>query len=132
MKIFTIILLSMAALPAYASEAVIAQVQDTYHSDGAGAFSAERGKGMWTQTFEQQESGKPVSCATCHTADIRQRGAHVRTGKIIEPMAASTNAEGLNDPKKIEKWFLRNCKWTMGRECTAQEKGNFLAYFLSE
>ncbi|MEA3244387.1 MAG: DUF1924 domain-containing protein, partial [Pseudomonadota bacterium] len=32
------------------------------------------------------------------------------------------------DGKKIEKWFKRNCKWTLGRECTAQEKADFLAY----
>jgi len=36
------------------------------------------------------------------------------------------------DAAKTEKWFLRNCKWTMGRTCTAQEKGDFLAYFQSQ
>ncbi|TBR21868.1 MAG: DUF1924 domain-containing protein, partial [Candidatus Nitrosotenuis sp.] len=32
------------------------------------------------------------------------------------------------DPKFVEKWFKRNCKETLERECTPQEKGDFLAY----
>lgn len=132
MKIVTI-LLCMAALPAYASEMVIAEVQKTYSSDGVNTFSAARGKSMWTQTHTQQKSGKPVSCTTCHSSNLKQSGSHIRTGKLIEPMANSVaGADRLNDPKKIKKWFLRNCKWTLGHECTAQEKGDFLAYFLSE
>jgi hypothetical protein len=121
----------MAALSAQASEATN-QMLETYRAEGAGEFSAERGKGMWTQTFIQKKSGKQVNCATCHTADLKQTGAHVRTGKVIEAMSARTNSERFNETKKIKKWFLRNCKWTLGRECTAQEKGDYLTYFLSE
>lgn len=43
-------------------------------------------------------------------------------------MKPAVNPERLVDAKKIEKWFLRNCKWTFGRECTAQEKGDFLTF----
>jgi hypothetical protein len=131
MKVVTIILLYMAALPAQASEAAT-RMLEIYRAEGAGEFNAERGKSMWTQTFKQQKFGKPANCATCHTDNIRRIGAHIRTGKIIDPMAASTNTERFTDTKKIRKWFLRNCKWTVGRECTAQEKGDFLTYFLSE
>ncbi len=46
-------------------------------------------------------------------------------------MAVSVNATRLSDPKKVEKWFLRNCKWTFGRECTPQEKGDFIDYMTS-
>jgi hypothetical protein len=132
MKVVTIILLCMAALPVQASEAVISQMLDTFRTEGAGEFSAERGKNMWTQPFIQRKSGNPVSCATCHTDNLKQTGSHIRTGKSIEPMATSVNAGRFTDPRKIKKWFLRNCKWTLGRECTAQEKGDFLTYFLSE
>jgi cytochrome c len=131
MKIIAIILLCMAAIPAQASEATT-RMLDTYRTEGAGEFSAERGKKMWTQTFKQQKSGKQVNCATCHADSLKRSGTHIRTGKIIEPMAISTNTERFNETKKIKKWFLRNCKWTVGRECTAQEKGDFLTYFLSE
>ncbi len=44
-------------------------------------------------------------------------------------MAVSVNPERFTKTKKIKKWFKRNCKWAWGRECTAQEKGNFLTYF---
>lgn len=43
-------------------------------------------------------------------------------------MSPAVNPKRLSDPKKIEKWFLRNCKWTLGRECTPQEKGDYLTY----
>jgi len=133
MKRVMVILISMAAIPAYASEAVVTQVQEGYRAAGAGPLSAEQGKSMWTQTHTQKDSGKAVSCATCHTGNLKQAGSHIRTGKVINPMALSmADADRLNDPAKIEKWFMRNCKWTLGRECTAQEKGDFLAYFQSE
>ena len=43
-------------------------------------------------------------------------------------MARSVNPERLTEVKKLNKWFLRNCKWTYGRECTAQEKGDILVW----
>jgi hypothetical protein len=52
----------------------------------------------------------------------------VKTGKRIEPMAVSVNPQRLGDMAKIEKWFRRNCKWTLGRACTAQEKGDLLSF----
>ncbi|MCP4267412.1 MAG: DUF1924 domain-containing protein, partial [Candidatus Brocadiaceae bacterium] len=65
---------------------------------------------------------------TCHGSDLNQAGKHVRTNKLIKAMAPSANPERYTKVKKIKKWFLRNCKWTLGRECTAQEKGDVLAY----
>jgi len=131
MKTIAMILLCMAAMPAQAAEATD-QMFDAYRAEGATEFSTQRGKRMWTQAFTQQQSGQQVNCATCHTDNLKRAGAHVRTGKIIEPMAISVNSGRFNDTKKIKKWFLRNCKWTVGRECTAQEQGDFLTYFLSE
>jgi len=131
MRTIIALMLCLEALPAQATEAAM-QMLETYKLEGAGEFSPERGKKMWTQTFTHQESGKPVNCATCHTSDLKRSGAHAKTGKIIEPMAFSANPLRFNETKKIKKWFLRNCKWTVGRECTAQEKGDFLTYFLSE
>jgi hypothetical protein len=43
-------------------------------------------------------------------------------------MAPSVDAERYTDLGKMEKWFKRNCKWTWGRECTPQEKGDLLEY----
>lgn len=89
------------------------------------AFAAPRGR----QTWYREVGGR--SCVSCHTDSVYTPGRHQRTGKVIEPMAPSVNAERLTQRKKIDKWFLRNCKWTYGRECTAQEKGDILLW-LSE
>lgn len=99
-----------------------------YQADGAGDFSAERGKELWFKDFVSSEDGKPRSCTSCHTTNVRVNGKHAKTGKSIKPMAPAVNPERYTDAAKIEKWFKRNCKWTMDRECTPQEKGDFLSY----
>ena len=54
------------------------------------------------------------------------------TGKTIAPMAVSANPERFTDEAKIEKWFRRNCKEVVGRECTAAEKADFLAWLVRQ
>jgi hypothetical protein len=87
---------------------------------------------MWTEKFPDDSGKNTRSCASCHTEDLRSPGKHIRTNKPIEPLAPSVNRERLTDAKKIEKWFTRNCKWTFGRECTPQEKSDFLSYILTQ
>lgn len=89
-------------------------------------FSAQRGEELWNREFTV--TAQPRSCATCHTSDPRLAGKHVRTRKLIKPMAPSVNPERLINQRKSKKWFKRNCKWTLGRVCTAQEKGDVLEY----
>jgi len=89
-------------------------------------FSAERGKALWNQS--QTVSGQSRSCSSCHTADPRSEGKHVGTGKAIKPMAPSVNPARFADQKKVDKWFKRNCKWTLGRVCSEQEKGDVIEY----
>jgi cytochrome c553 len=101
-----------------------------YKSDGAATFDAERGKKAWTKEVKNAE-GETGSCTTCHGNDLSKQGKHEKTKKVIEPMAHSVNADRYTDEKKIEKWFKRNCKEAWGRECTSQEKGDFLKYLLS-
>jgi len=101
---------------------------DEYRQQGGGPFSAEAGRELWNQAFPSARSNGLRRCATCHTADPRRPGKHARTGKAIAPLAPSVQPERLNDIGKIRKWFKRNCKWTMGRLCTAQEKGDVLLY----
>lgn len=103
-----------------------------YQAEGAGPFDAAQGKAMWTKTFNPSGADKPRSCSTCHTDNLTVNGKHARTGKAIKPLAPSVNPERLTDAKEIEKWFGRNCKWTMGRACTPQEKGDFLSYLRTQ
>lgn len=89
-------------------------------------FSVERGRALFTQRHGQQ-----WSCSTCHTSDPRAAGRHTVTGKAIQPLAPVANAARLTDPAKVDKWFRRNCKDVLTRECTATEKGDVVAYLIS-
>ena len=125
---FALAALCAALVPAFAAQDVVERLQQGYQSEGSAAFSADAGAALWTREFRDEESGQMRSCATCHTTDLNAVGKHAKTGKRIDPMRPAVNAERLTDPKHIEKWFLRNCKWTYGRECTPQEKGDFLDF----
>ena len=105
---------------------------DGYRAEGVASFDARAGARRWLENFTDAKTGKSINCATCHKQDLRQAGQHLRTLKPIEPMSPAINPQRLTDVKKIEKWFLRNCKGTWGRECTAQEKGDFLVYIQSQ
>jgi len=89
-------------------------------------FSAARGA-----TFFGATHGGDWSCATCHGTDPRAAAEHVVTGKRIEPFAPVANPERFTRPDKVEKWFKRNCNDVLGRPCTAQEKGDVLAWLMS-
>ncbi|MEW8027609.1 MAG: DUF1924 domain-containing protein [Candidatus Thiodiazotropha sp.] len=101
---------------------------ESYQASGAGPFSVEHGRAAWERTIVNEKTGVSRSCSDCHGDDLGKPGRHIKTGKRIEPMAPSVNSKRLSDPKKIGKWFKRNCKWTWGRVCTPQEKGDLLLF----
>ncbi len=93
---------------------------------GFGGFSTERG-----QRFFGATHGNDWSCASCHTANPLATGKHAKTGKEIAPLAPAANSQRFTDVAKVDKWFSRNCNDVVGRACTAQEKGDVLAYLMS-
>lgn len=101
-----------------------------YRGQATQTFSVEAGRQLWNQTFPAAD-GSQRSCTSCHTTDPKQAGKHARTGKNIDPLAPSANSQRFTQTKEVRKWLLRNCKWTLGRECTAQEKGDVLTYLNS-
>lgn len=113
------------ALATPATDAEFAQ----FKKEGVSNFSAANGKQNWSKEVTSKDGDKR-SCTSCHDADLTKPGKHNKTKKVIEPMAPSVNAERYTDQKKIDKWFKRNCEWVYGRECTAQEKGDFLKFLL--
>jgi len=119
------ILLIMPFFPTSASEAVDALLSD-YQSRGVKEFSAAAGESLW----KTESSGR--SCTSCHSTSVKSVGKHERTGKPILAMAPSVNPKRLTNKKKIEKWFLRNCKWTFDRQCTVQEKADILLWLSSQ
>jgi len=136
MKKTLILVASLLISPMVAQANLIPEMMEKYKAEGGSNFSAEAGKKMWTQEFVAKDGSKR-SCATCHGANLTKAGKHQKTGKVIAPMAPSVPFVAMDEKdkpryssaKKIKKWFKRNCKWTYGRECTAQEKGDFLMYF---
>lgn len=124
-------LVALVALPV-AQAATVDDVLKGYQAQGATNFSAEKGKAMWTEKHASAEGGPARSCSTCHGENLTLTGKHAKTGKVIDPMAPSVNPKRFTDAKEIEKWFKRNCTWTVGRECTPQEKGDFLSYLRTQ
>ena len=90
-------------------------------------FSAERGA-----RFFQSTHGGDWTCATCHTSNPAVTGKHAKTGKAIAPLAPAANPERFTDASVAEKWFKRNCNDVLGRACTAQEKGDVLAWLIAQ
>ena len=104
------------------------QILDAYANAVGAAYqvSAQRGAEFYARKFGV--IAKMDSCATCHTGKPTQAGEHVITGKPIKPLAPAANADRFSDPAKVEKWFKRNCTEVVGRECSAGEKADFIAF----
>lgn len=118
----------LAAQPAFAETPteILASIQKEAAGTPLQEFSAARGDNFFKTTH-----GNDWSCSSCHTENPAALGKHAKTGKIIDPLAPSANAERFTSPKKVAKWFKRNCNDVVGRECTPQEKGDVLAYLLT-
>ena len=119
----------LAAQPAFAEtpNEILASIQkEAAGTPGFQGFSAARG-----ESFFKAKHGGEWSCASCHTENPAALGKHAKTGKVIDPLAPSANAERFTNPKKVDKWFKRNCNDVLNRVCTPQEKGDMLAYLLT-
>ncbi len=94
-------------------------------------FDAARGKALY---FGPHTGGDPKlnACAVCHTKDPRQWGTHAETKREIDPMAVSVNARLFTKEKKVEKRFTRDCDEVLGRQCTPQEKGDFITFLMTQ
>jgi len=112
--------------------APVDELLQEYQAQGGKDFNAAAGDKLWHQFFKDPKGGEDRRCALCHTSDLRATGKHAVTGKAIKPLAPSVNPERLADKSKIEKWLERNCKWTIGRACTPQEKGDVLVMIRSK
>jgi hypothetical protein len=119
------LLLALSAGPAMAADPLPAIQAAAQAAGKFNGFSAERGALLF------RTKGSDWSCTTCHTPDPRQPGRHTVTGKAIEPMAPAVNPQRLTDPAKVAKWFKRNCKDVLARECTAQEQGDVITWLRS-
>ena len=104
------------------------QILATYQQQ-AGSASAARGEKFFFAKVTSTK-GEVVSCTTCHTDNPKAVGK-TRAHKAVDPLAPVANRDRFTDPAKVEKWFKRNCKDVLERECTVQEKADFIAYMIS-
>ena len=123
--LITLLLTNIPLSTAQAESTAVKNLLQDYAMQGAATADTEQGRQLWKKTYNKNGER---SCASCHTNDLTRNGKHIKTNKDIEPMSPLVNPERLTDRKKVNKWFKRNCKWTLGRECTAQEKSNFLVF----
>jgi cytochrome c peroxidase len=114
-----------ATLAGVAHGATPADLEAAYARAAGAAFAPapERGRALFASRH-----GRDWSCSTCHTDDPRAAGRHTVTGRPLRPLAPSANPERFTDGAKVEKWFTRNCRDVLGRECTSGEKADVIAF----
>lgn len=103
-----------------------AEMQAGYSAQAGQPAAAARGQRLFTS-----QHGREWSCASCHGATPTQTGKHASTGKPIAALAPAFNPERFTDAAKTEKWFRRNCNDVVGRECSAVEKADVLAWLMT-
>ncbi|MCX8521544.1 MAG: DUF1924 domain-containing protein [Rhodoferax sp.] len=99
-----------------------------------GGYTAQAGQlanAAKGEAFFKANHGQEWQCTSCHGKSPLMSGRHASTEKAIEPLAPAANARRFTDSAKAEKWFRRNCKDVLARECTAAEKADVLAWLLS-
>lgn len=94
-------------------------------------FAAERGEKLFRTPWVGGDSRTPA-CTACHTENPRAPGRNAKTGRPIDPIAVSANSRRFTDKTEVEKQFGRDCKSVLGRECTAREKGDYIAFMTGQ
>jgi len=93
-------------------------------------LSAEAGRAFYTKKVVDR-FGKDVSCSACHTDNPASEGKHKETGKSIKPLAPSANPDRFADVNKTERNFSKHCKDLYQKDCSAQDKGDYVTYLLT-
>jgi hypothetical protein len=123
-KVLLILPLLLASYAVHAASPP--ELLDGWRSEAGAAADPARGRELFTA-----DHGSEWRCTTCHGNPPVAAGKHAVTGKAIAPLAPAANAERFTDPTRAEKWFRRNCRDVLGRECTPLEKADVLAWLLT-
>jgi hypothetical protein len=119
-------LAALAVTAAQAADTTPAQQLERFAAQAGGTRSAERGR-----TFFTTPHGGEWSCASCHGAHPVAPGKHASTGKTIDALAPAANPQAFTDSARVDKWFRRNCRDVLQRECSAAEKADVIAWLLT-
>ncbi len=107
---------------------------DTTPAQQLGHWSAQAGAPGNAQSgrmFFNGRHGGEWSCSSCHGNPPIKSGQHASTGKEIAPLAPAANPLVFTSTARVDKWFRRNCKDVLARECSATEKADVLAYLIA-
>ena len=115
----------LGASTVHAADTTASEQLKRWSVEAGAPGNAERGS-----VFFGSRHGAEWSCASCHGEPPTGTGKHASTGKAIAPLAPAFNAKAFTDSAKVDKWFRRNCNDVVGRECSAQEKADVLAFLV--
>jgi cytochrome c peroxidase len=92
-------------------------------------FSAEAGRAFYIKrrTFSERD----LSCSSCHTDNPAKQGKNIQTKLKIDPLAPSVNANRFTNAQKVQRNLAKHCNDLWGRDCTSQDKGDFITYLMS-
>lgn len=138
MQKFSYMLLALLGFISFSAQADISGAEEAARNYAASAkklnpkstFTAEAGRAFFTKKVIDK-FGKDVSCSTCHTDNPASEGKHKETGKPIKPLAPSANPDRFSDVNKTERNFSKHCKDLYKKNCSAQEKGDYITYLLT-
>jgi len=124
------IALAVTSIAAAAEAGPREDILAKFQAEAGAPANPANGKKMF---FNNYGTGKPdtPNCTTCH-GETPQNGGITRAGKAIDPIAVSATPDRFTDADKVDKWFRRNCTGVIGRECTAQEKVDFLTFMIGQ
>lgn len=111
--------------PVRAGDTTAAQQLSRFSMQAGTPGNADQG-----QAFFTSRHGGEWSCSSCHGNPPVKSGQHASTGKEIAPLAPAFNTGTFTDSARVDKWFRRNCKDVLSRECSAAEKADVLAWLI--
>ncbi len=128
MKLAAVLLTGLWACTANAGGVLAHYSSEAARTSPGFTPSASRGQTLFQRTWTTS-AGLP-RCTICHGNNPRNPGRHAITGKTIQPMQPAVEPTRLSDLVKTEKWFRRNCREVVGRECSASEKADVVTFLL--
>jgi len=127
----------IVSLPAHADVASAQKLADKYASIAKNidpnfkGLSADAGRAFYIKEITLHGKSGKVSCSSCHTDNPAGQGEDVNTHKKIKSLAPAIDPKRFSDINKVEKNFEKHCLDIIGRDCTAQEKGDYITYLLT-
>lgn len=92
-------------------------------------LTAEAGRAFYMKKVTYKNH--VFACADCHGDNPALEGEHYTLGDKIKPLAPAANPSRFSSISKSEKNFSKHCIDLYGRNCTPQEKGDFVTYLLT-